>query len=88
MHISYPPYIQGPTDVINMIAPKDDNTEGVSIKDTDMVLPRIHESLILNLGDFVTHDYCQQLVRKAFFEDSFLKKKPGMALLLGHYHHS
>ena len=62
-----------------MIAPKDDNTEGVSIKDTDMVLPRIHESLILNLGDFVTHDYCQQLVRKAFFEDSFLKKKPGMA---------
>ena len=66
-----------PTDVIN--TPKDDDTADVSIKGESW-LPRIEEALILNLGDFVTHDYCQQLVQKEFFRDSDLKKKTGLVL--------
>ena len=63
---------------MSCIAPKDDHIADISTKGSSL-LPRIHQSLILNLGDFVTHDYCQQLVRKAYFGDSALKKRTGVA---------
>ena len=55
--------------------------EGISMKGTSL-LPRIHQSLMLKLSNFVTHDYCQQAVRKTYYGDSFFKKKTGVTLFV------
>lgn len=66
---------------ITLFLSKDDNIKGISVKGTSL-LPRINQSLMLHLSDFVTHDYCQQSVRKAYYGESSFKKKTGAVLFL------
>ena len=40
-----------------------------------MMFPRIHEAFKLHLREFVAHDYCQQVVRKAFYRCSAFRKR-------------
>ena len=40
-----------------------------------MMFPRIHEAIKLHLREFVAHDYCQQVVRKAFYRASAFRKR-------------
>ena len=37
---------------------------------------------MLHLSNFVTHDYCQQSVRKTYYGDTFFKKKTGVTLFI------
>ena len=49
-----------------------------------MMLPRIHEAFKLHLREFVAHDYCQQVVRKAFYSNcNFRKRSNGVLGMLG-----
>ena len=68
-------------DEITLFLNKDDHIEGIFIKGTSL-LPRINQSLMLHLQEFVTHDYCQQAIRKEYYGESSFKKKTGTVLFL------
>ena len=53
---------------VELFLDQEDRIEGVSIKGTTL-LPRIYEAIQLNHKDFITHDNCQQVVRRAFYDD-------------------
>ena len=49
-----------------MFVGRDDHIEGLSIKDAS-TMPRVYAALQLEHREFVTHDNCQQVIRRAFF---------------------
>ncbi len=54
---------------MSLLLARDDDIQGLSIKD-DSSMPRVYQALQLRHKDFVTHDSCQQHIRRVFYGDS------------------